>query len=326
MPTTDPLADFTAYLKLKALSEASIEKYRYIVSAFFRVLDLKPREATTLSTAQIRRYVAGLQQRGLADNTVAQHVKVIKGFCGFLVAEGYLEADPSARIPRPKVGQRLPRALSREEVRSLFQAMEGGTRTDHRNRVLFHLLYVCGLRIGEAVRLEIGDVDLEAGILRVIGKGDKERRLYLKRMTVRLLDEYIAEHSLTGLLFPGWQGHHVATSTMQYQFQRYVEKAGFQKKVTPHTLRHSAAVHYLLGGAPLSFVQHLLGHESLATTGVYTQLADKTMRDVTLSVPTAVEAMTEDRVLKEGEAIFEVGWEMRELGVWRVAANQTGGQ
>ena len=324
MPTTDLLADYTSYLRLKALSEASIKKYRYILRVLFRFLDLEPSQAATLSAAQIRRYASSLQERGLAANTVTQHVKAIRGFCSFLVGEGYLETDPSARIPIPKVGRRLPRAVSKEEIRRLFRAMEGGTKIDRRNRVLFHLLYMCGLRIGEGVRLKVGDVDLEAGILRVIGKGDKERRLYLKPMMVRLLEEYIAEHCLTGFLFPGRQGHHVAASTMQYQFQRYVQKAGFQKKVTPHTLRHSAAVHYLMGGAPLSFVQDLLGHESLATTGVYTQLADPMMRDVTLSVPTAIEAMEEDRVLKEREAVFEVARQVQELGVWRVARGQTG--
>ena len=318
MPTADLLADYVSYLRLKALSEATVKKYRYILRVLFRFLDLQPNQASTLSTAQIRRYVSSLQERGLADNTVAQHVKAIKGFCRFLVDEGYLEADPSARIPIPRVGRRLPRALSKEEIRRLFRVMEGGTRIDRRNKVLFHLLYTCGLRIGEGVRLTVEDVDLGAGTLRVIGKGDKERHLYLKPMTVRLLKEHIEENNLTGFLFPSRQGRHVAVGTMDYQFQRYVEKAGFKKTVTPHALRHSAALHYLLGGAPLSFIQDLLGHESLATTGVYTQLADEMMRDVTLNVPTAIEAMEENGVLKEREARYEVGWVVGELGVWRV--------
>jgi len=148
---------------------------------------------------------------GLAGNTVAQHVKAIKGFCRFLVGEGCLEADPSARIPIPRVGRRLPRALSKQEIRRLFRAMEGETRIDRRNKALFHLL----------------------------------------------------------------------------------------------------------------FIQDLLGHESLATTGVYTQLADEMMRDVTLNVPTAIEAVEEDRVLKEREAMYEAGCVVGELWVWRVVRNQS---
>ena len=317
MPT-DVLADYISYLRLKALSEATIKQYRYTLCAFFRFLDLEPNQVSNLNTAQIRRYVASLQQRGLADKTVTEEVKTIKTFCRFLVEEGYLEEDPSERIPVPKVGRRLPQALTKEEIRKLFRAMEGGTRTDRRNEVLFHLLYVCGLRIGEGVKIRLEDVDLQEGTLRVIGKGNKERRLYLKPMTVRLLRKYIKENDITDFLFPSWQSGHVAIGTMDRQFQRYVEKAGFKKRITPHALRHSAAVHYLMGGAPISFVQDLLGHENLRTTGIYTQLADKMMKELTLSVPTAIEAMEEGKVLKEREARYEVAWVEGEEAVWRV--------
>lgn len=318
MPNANPLTDYISYLRLKALSEATIKKYRYTLRAFFRLLGLEPGQASILSTAQIRSYVASLQERGLADKTVAEHVKTIKTFCEFLVKEGYLKEDPSERIPVPKVGRRLPQALTKEEIRRLFRAMEGETRIDRRNQVLFHLLYVCGLRIGEAVNLRVKDVNLEEGTLRVIGKGNKERRLYLNPMTVRLLREYIEENDITASLFPSRQGGHVAINTMDHQFQKYVRKAGLKRRVTPHTLRHSAAVHYLMGGAPISFVQDLLGHENLRTTGIYTQLADEMMKDITLSIPTAIEAMAEEKVVKEREARYEMGWIEGDVGIWQV--------
>lgn len=199
------------------------------------------------------------------------------------------------------MGRPLPQALTKEEIRRLFRAMAGGTNIDRRNKVLFHLLYSCGLPIGEGVRLRIEDVDLEAGTLRVIGKGDKEPQLFLRPTTVKLLRKHIKENDIVDFLFPSREGGHVATGTMDYQFQRYVKRAGFKKRVTLHTLRHWVALHYLMGGAPISFVQDLLGHENLSTTGIYTQLADETMREITLSVPTALEAMAEKKEVKQRE-------------------------
>lgn len=268
MSNTDALADYISYPKLKALSEATIKKSRHTLRAFFRFLGLEPSQVSILSTSQIRGYVASLQERGLADKTLAEIVKTIKTFCRFLLEEGYLEKDPSERIPVPKVGRRLPQVLTKEEIRRLFRAMAGGTKIDRRNKVLFHLLYSCGLRIGEAVRSRIEDVDLEGGTLRVIGKGDKERRLFLRPTTVTLLRKYIEQNDIVDFLFPSREGGHVAIGTMDYQFQRYVKRAGFKKRVTPHTLRHSVAVHYLVGGAPISFVQDLLGHANLSTMGI----------------------------------------------------------
>lgn len=312
------MSDYIAYLRLKALSEVTIQAYQYILEAFFQFLDLEPTQVSSLSTARIRAYVAHLQQQELVDSTVAKYVKVVKGFCRFLVEEGYLEEDPSVRIPVPKVGRRLPQALSKEEVRRLFRAMEGDSALDRRNRVFFHLLYVCGLRIGEGVKLRVEEVDLEEGTLRVVGKGDKERRLYLKPMTVQTLREYIQEENIVDFLFPGGKGGHITSTAMEHQCRKYVKKAELRKPVTPHTLRHSAAVHYLMAGAPISFVQDLLGHENLHTTGIYTQLADEVMKEVTLSVPTAMDAMEEKKVVREEEAKYEVDWIGGKVGVQEV--------
>lgn len=210
----------------------------------------------------------------------------------------------------------LPQALAKEEIRRLFRAMEGEQYRPPQQGPLPPPVRLCSAhREGEQLRVE--DVDLEAGTLRVIGKGDKERCLYLKPMTVMLLKEYIQESELTGFLFPSRQAGHIGVGTMDCQSQKHVERAGLKKKVTPHTLRHSVAVHYLMGGAPISFVQDLLGHENLATTGIHTQLADEMMNEVTLSVPTAIEAIKEGKVVGR-EARYAVRWAQEDVGVWRV--------
>ena len=129
--------------------------------------------------------------------------------------------------------------------------------------------------------------------MRVVGKGNKERRVYLKWYTVKLLKKYIEESEVTDFLFPGRGGGHITISTVDSQFPRYVKKAGIKRRVTPHMLRHSIAVHYLLGGAPITFVQQFLGHENLATTGIYTQLADDMTKKIALETETALEGIAE---------------------------------
>jgi integrase/recombinase XerD len=137
------------------------------------------------------------------------------------------------------------------------------------------------------VRVE--DIDWGEGALRVVGKGDKERRIYLKPVIMKVLRDYIRDVKRTGFLFPGSSGRPVTGHTMRERFRRYVRAAGLTKRVTPHSLRHSIAVHYLMGGAPLSFVQEFLGHTSLAATGIYTQLTDPMLKEVVLRIPTALD-------------------------------------
>lgn len=259
--SNDPLADYETYLRLKGLSPRTIELYLHFLGHLFKFLEVEPAAVSTLTIAQLRSYVANLQERGLADKTVASEVHTIKTFFRFLLDEGYIDRNPAERLPTPKVRRRLPKTLSVEEVRALFRAMDGTSRVDRRNKVLFHLCYVAGLRIGEAVSLKLSNLDLDEGTLRVVGKGDKERRIYLKSYTVELLEQYIEESGVTDFLFPGRGGSHITANTVQSQFPRYVKKAGIRRRVTPHMLRHSVAVHYLLGGAPITFVQQFLGHE-----------------------------------------------------------------
>ena len=306
------VVDFIAELRLKNLSPRTIVEYQKVLNSLFGHLapeDSSPKEITT---PQLREYVASLQQRGLAAKTISNHVLVIKRFFGFLLAEGYIEEDPSLRIPRPKTGKRLPKALSIPDVQALFAAFREDTAAERRDKVLFQLVYVCGLRISEAVQVQVRDIDFTEGTLRVIGKGNRERQLYLKPGLLRVLRQYIAESGPRRYLFPGRKGDKPITSrNMEERFKRYARAAGLPDRTTPHTLRHSIAVHYLINGAPISFVQRLLGHASLATTGIYTQLADGMTKEIALNTPTALdEILPEEReVLREKGRIYEVGFE-----------------
>lgn len=136
-------------------------------------------------------------------------------------------------------------------------------------------MYAGGLRVSEAVGLHVGDIDFADNSVRIIGKGDKERRIYLKSELVRLLHEHLESEHIESLLFPRRNGKPLTPRLVEGRIKRYAKAAGITRRVTPHALRHSIAVHYLQGGAPVNFVQGLLGHASLATTGKYLQLTDQ---------------------------------------------------
>ena len=304
----DELSDFIAYLRLKNLSPRTITEYQEVLKSLFDHVGLGTLLPREITTAQVRDYVASLQERGLAPKTVSNHVLVIKRFFGFLLTEGYIEEDPSRRLPRPKVGKRLPRALTIPQVQDLFAAMDGRSRAERRDRPLFQLIYAGGLRVSEAVGLRVRDIDFTRGTLRVVGKGNKKRRICLKPYVLEQLRQYIAQNKLEGYLFSGRGGGHISSRNVQLRLEMYVRRAGLPEKVSPHTLRHSIAVHYLVGGAPITFVQDLLGHESLATTGIYTQLADEMTREIALNTKTALDGL-EEATVRERALRYEPDFE-----------------
>jgi len=305
-------SDFVAHLHLKNLSYRTIVEHGKVLRSLFEHLGLGDSPPSQITAAQLRDYVASMQQRGLAAKTVSNHVLVIKRFFGFLLAEGYIKEDPSRRLPRPKVGKRLPKALTITQVQDLFAAFKGETPSERRDKMFFQLVYACGLRVSEAVNLRLEDIDFAEGTLLVIGKGDKERQVYLKPNLLQGLKAYVADNKPGTYLFPGRGGDSPITCrNMGDRLNKYVKAAGLPDRVTPHTLRHSIAVHYLINGAPITFVQRLLGHASLATTGIYTQLADETTKEIALNTRTALDEVPpeEEAVLRERAAVYEADFE-----------------
>lgn len=230
--------DFIAHLRLKNLSPRTIVEYQKVLSNLLDHLatdDSSPKEVTT---PQLREYVARLQQRGLAAKTTSNHVLVIKRFFGFLLAEGYVDEDPSLRIPRPKTGKRLPKALSIPDVQALFAPFRQDTAAERRDKVFFQLVYACGLRISEAVHVKVRDIDFTEGTLRVIGKGNRERQLYLKLSLLQVLEQYIAHSGPRTHLFPGRGGDKPITSrNMEERFKIYVRAAGLPDGTTPEPVQ-----------------------------------------------------------------------------------------
>ncbi len=300
--------DFLAFLRLKNLSPQTIVQYGSVLGDLFRHIDPVPESPGKATAAHLRAYVADLRERGLAAKTINDRVIIIRRFYGFLLVEGYISSDPAQRLPIPKVGKRLPKALSLNETRHLLTVLQDETsKAGQRDKTLFALLYGCGLRVTEAVTLKVEDVDFGDGFLRVVGKGDKERRIYLKPALRERLRVYIAETKVTGYIFSGKSGGHISARNVRYRLLECAKQAGISKHVSPHILRHSIAVHYLQGGAPVSFVQGLLGHASLATTGVYLQLTDQMAKEITLKTETALEQAQkpDERIVGEARARYE---------------------
>jgi len=306
--------NFLAYIRLKGVSEETIKRYKRVLGSLFDEAGLREGEPVSLTSAQLQAHVLKLYEKDLKPGTIAANVLTFKRFFGFLLQQGYIKNDPSRRLPTPRVGQRLPKVLSISEIQKLFDAIDDKSQIGRRNKLFFQLSYAAGLRISEATHLRVEDIDWAEGCLRVVGKGDKERRIYFKPIMIKALRSYIREFQIKDFIFPGQKGGPINRGPMGKYFKKYVRASGISKRASPHSLRHSIAVHYLMGGAPISFVQKLLGHENLATTGVYTRLSDPMAKEIVLSIPTAADSPESRKKTLGGEN--DKGKYGEELNVW----------
>jgi integrase/recombinase XerD len=231
-------------------------------------------------------YILDLKERNYAPATVARKVAAVKSFFDFLVAEGIIKNDPTENLSSPKVGKSLPKPLSVAEVELLLAApAKLSTPEAKRDVAMIELLYACGMRVSELISLNVGDVNLEAGFVRCMGKGSKERIIPIHQEASRFVKEYIVEARTQLLrdgdeqaLFLNRRGERLTRQGLWLILKNYAKAAGIKKPVTPHTLRHSFATHVLNGGADLRAVQELLGHANISSTQIYTHLTSEHVR------------------------------------------------
>lgn len=264
----------------RGLRQNSLEAYQRDLIRYLTHLAGRRREVTSLDRTEVPRYLLALREAGLNPRSVARHLSAIRQFHRFLVRQGRAAEDPTAHLEAPRPWRRLPGVLSSEEVDRLLAVRATGTPQDLRNRAMLELMYASGLRVSELISLRLGDVDLSVGIVRVVGKGDKERlvpvgdaaaaslRVYLRDGRPRL-----AKRRASDGLFLGRHGGGLTRQMFWNVIKRAAVEAGISKSVTPHTLRHSFATHLLEHGADLRSVQLMLGHADIATTQVYTHLS-----------------------------------------------------
>ncbi len=240
----------------------------------------------SLGPADILDYVGDLERRGYSSATRARKVACVKSFAGFMKSEGLAPDDPAADIRTPRIGRRLPKALTVQEIDQLLVAVGMDlSPAGRRDAAMLELLYAAGLRVSEIAGLDVGDVDDSTGALRAFGKGSKERVVPVHDTALTAVRTYVADArprfataKSEDALFLDARGSRITRQGIWFRLKKHVASAGLTSRVTPHTLRHSFATHLLHGGASLRHVQELLGHASIATTQVYTHLTSEHVR------------------------------------------------
>jgi integrase/recombinase XerD len=276
----------------RGLSRNTLDAYRRDLAryaAFLRQGDVH--DARLAEESLIASFVAGLSGNEYAEGkryratSVARALAAVRSLHRFLLREGEARDDPARPVVRPKVPRTLPRALSVPEVAAIL-SVPSGDAAGIRDRAVLEVMYGAGLRVSEVSGLDIDDVDLEEGSIRVLGKGSKERLVPLGRYGVEAVDAYLARSRPSSAvarsgpaLFLNARGGRLSRQGVHRVLKQAVKRSGVEKRVTPHTLRHSFATHLLEGGADIRVVQELLGHASLTTTQIYTLVTGQRLRE-----------------------------------------------
>ncbi|GMQ90509.1 MAG: site-specific tyrosine recombinase XerD [Gammaproteobacteria bacterium] len=263
------------------LSANTLSAYRSDLLACSVWLAAKRIALTEASRSDLLAYMARCARVGARPRTMARLLSTLRRFYGYLVREGVVSTDPAAQLDSPKLGRPLPKSLTEAQVEKLLAAPEVGNVLGQRDRAMLETLYATGLRVSELVGLTLPQLNLEAGIVRVIGKGDKERLVPIGEEAASCLSQFLADarpalvrKRHTDALFPTSRGGGMTRQAFWYNIKRYARSAGMDDEaLSPHTLRHAFATHLLNHGADLRVVQMLLGHADLSTTQIYTQVA-----------------------------------------------------
>ena len=271
-------------------SPHTVKAYREDLSALAEYLaDSTGRtpDPAAVTVADLRGYVAALGEAGYAKSSVARRMSAVRSFFKFARREGWVTSSPAEPLRSPRKGRRLPRFLTGEEVARLLDAPDDDSAAGLRDRAILETLYSAGLRVSELVAVDDGDLDLAEGLVRVRGKGRKERLAPLGSFAVRALRAWLARRKLAddapggaaAPVFTNKFGRRLTTRSVARLLEKHLATAGLTGKASPHTLRHSFATHLLDRGADIRSVQELLGHASLVTTQVYTHVSTRTLRE-----------------------------------------------
>jgi integrase/recombinase XerD len=281
-----PDSDLEGFFALLAAQRAprTVDAYRRDLSAFHGWLG---RSVGTATTGDLERYLAELRAQGLAGTTIARRIAALRAFFRHQALLGLRGDNPAAELDLPRRRRKLPRTLSPAEAERLIDAARGTTPRALRDHALVELLYGAGLRVGETVALTKGDVDLEARLVRVVGKGNKERVVPIGRAAAEALRRYLSrgrpflDARRRPELFLNARGGALTRAGVFLIPRTLAGRAGLEpERVHPHVLRHSFATHLLEGGADLRSVQEMLGHADLATTELYTHVSDRRRREL----------------------------------------------
>ncbi len=269
------------------LSDKTLDAYRGDLLAYARWLGTRDLDLPSAARADLLDYLAHCVETGAKPRTTARLLSSIRRMYRYLLREGIVQEDPTALVESPKLGRPLPRSITEAQVEQLLSAPDTTTVLGLRDRAMLETLYATGLRVSELVGLSLSQANLDVGVVRVIGKGDKERLVPLGEEAIAWLDAFLqnGRASLvrgyaTDVLFPTARGAAMTRQAFWHNIRRHARTAGVSAKLSPHTLRHAFATHLIDHGADLRSVQMLLGHADLSTTQIYTEVARERLKNL----------------------------------------------
>ncbi|MSV36261.1 MAG: site-specific tyrosine recombinase XerD [Bryobacterales bacterium] len=267
----------------KGLASNSIQSYQ---SDLERLRSATPKAARDLDAEDLNRYIEKLYAVKLSPRSIARHITTLRNFYRFLIQDGVLDRDPTEFLQPPKQGTALPKYLNREEVELLLRALSVDKPAGLRDRAMLELLYAAGLRVSELCALPMSAVEREMGLVRVTGKGNKQRLVPFGQSAGEAMDRYLErgrprllKGKASPALFVTARGAAMSRQTFWRLLRAWGLRAGMQRRLTPHLIRHSFATHLVEGGADLRSVQVMLGHADISTTQVYTHVAQRRLRE-----------------------------------------------
>ena len=267
----------------KGLSVNTLAAYRRDLQA---LAEDAGKDLFQVSEADLLQVLAKRYGRGLQARSSARWLSCIKGFYRHSLARGRIAADPAAHVEHPRLGKPLPGALSEQQVVALLNAPDAETPIGLRDRAMLELLYATGLRISELVSLGLASINLRQGVVRVLGKGGKERLVPVGQEALAWVARFVRDGrpalfgDRTAALFPSRRGRPMTRQTFWHAIKRHALQAGIDRSISPHTLRHAFATHLLNHGADLRAVQMMLGHADLSTTQIYTHIAQARLKNL----------------------------------------------
>lgn len=271
----------------RGLSANTLGAYRADLMTLWRGLSERNIPIHEAQKADLLEFIARRVESGAKPRSTARQLSSFRRFFRYIMREGLRDTDPTADIDMPRIGRSLPKTLTEDEVDALLQAPNTDEPLGHRDRAMLELLYATGLRVSELISLKQSQVNFNQGVLRIVGKGGRERLIPLGEEAQRWLKEFIDSPRMeillerqTDYLFPTRRGECMTRQAFWHIIKRYAQKAGINKKLSPHSLRHAFATHLLNRGADLRVVQLLLGHSDLSTTQIYTHVARERLKDL----------------------------------------------
>ncbi len=271
----------------RGLAENTRIAYRHDLAQFMGFLQRRQIDhMNRVQSQHVSEHLLTQRKRGLSTRSLSRQLAAIRMFCRFLVREKMLPADVTQTIDSPKLWRLLPHTLTYDEVEHLLDAPRPKVKLGLRDKAIFELMYASGLRVSEVASVKLSDINLEAGFLRVLGKGNKERIVPVGKQAVDWLVRYLQEArstfaraDTTGEVFLSTRGKPLSRKTIWHLIKKYARAARIDKNITPHTLRHSFATHLLENGGDLRVIQEMLGHANIATTQIYTHVDQRRLKE-----------------------------------------------